>query len=155
MQKIATCLWFNNQAEEAALFYTSIFRKSKILATHLKPTGSVMTIHFELDGHEFVALNGGPIFKRTETVSMVIHCETQDELDDYWSKLLEGGQEVDCGWLKDKYGLSWQVVPTVLKEMLRDDDLEKSDRVMHAMLRMKKLDIAKLKEAYSHSEQKI
>lgn len=158
MQKITTFLWYDDKAEEAANFYVSIFKNSKIggitrygeagsKAAGI-PKGSVMTIEFQLDGQEFSALNGGPHFKFTEAISLVVNCETQEEIDNYWEKLLEGGQESQCGWLKDKYGLSWQVVPTVLVEMYQDKDPEKSERVMAAMLEMKKLDIAKLEQAY-------
>jgi predicted 3-demethylubiquinone-9 3-methyltransferase (glyoxalase superfamily) len=154
MQKITPFLWFDNQAEDAAHFYTSIFRNSKVVSVTRYgdagpgPKGSVMTVKFQLDGQEFVALNGGPHFKFSEVVSFVANCETQEEVDDFWEKLSEGGEKVQCGWLKDKYGLSWQVVPTVLVEMLQDKDSEKSKRVMEAMLQMKKIDIKALKEAY-------
>jgi predicted 3-demethylubiquinone-9 3-methyltransferase (glyoxalase superfamily) len=162
MQKITTCLWYDDKAEEAANFYVSIFKNSKIgdilrygeSASKVagRPTGSVLTVEFQLDGRDFTALNGGPVFKFTEAVSLVVNCETQEEIDSYWEKLLEGGVESQCGWLKDKYGLSWQVVPTVLAEMLQDKDPEKSERAMGAMLEMKKLDIAKLKQAYEGSK---
>ena len=157
MQKITPFLWFDNQAEEAAKFYTSIFKNSKIgkIARYDeagekasgRPKGSVMTVEFQLEGQEFVALNGGPHFKFTEAISFVVNCETQEEVDYYWEKLSAGGKEVQCGWLKDKYGLSWQIVPTVLGELLSDKDAAKSQRVMQAMLKMVKLDIKKLKEA--------
>ena len=157
MQKITPFLWFDNNAEEAVKFYTSIFKNSKIgkIARYDKagekaagrPAGSVMTIEFVLEGQEFVALNGGPHFKFTEAISFVVNCETQEEVDYYWEKLSAGGKEVQCGWLKDKYGLSWQIVPTVLGELLSDKDAAKAQRVMDAMLKMVKLDIKKLKQA--------
>jgi predicted 3-demethylubiquinone-9 3-methyltransferase (glyoxalase superfamily) len=153
MQKITPFLWFDTQAEEAAKFYTSIFRNSKITGTTRYgeagpgPKGSVMTVAFNLDGQDFVALNGGPLFKFTEAVSFVANCETQQEVDDLWEKLSAGGQRSRCGWLKDKFGLSWQVVPTVLGQLLQDKDPAKSRRVMEAMLQMDKLDIRKLKQA--------
>jgi len=153
-QKITPFLWFDHQAEEAARFYTSVFRNSRIEAVTRYgesgpgPKGSVMTVAFELDGQKFTALNGGPAFKFTEAVSFVVHCETQQEVDAMWEKLSAGGQEVECGWVKDKYGLSWQIVPNVLFEMLQDKDAERKERVMKAMLQMKKLDIARLDAAY-------
>ena len=157
MQKITPCLWFDNQAEEAANFYVSIFKNSKIrnmtrygeagAKASGRPKGSVMTAQFQLDGQDFVAINGGPHFKFTEAVSFVVNCETQDEVDYFWEKLCEGGEEVQCGWLKDKFGLSWQVVPTILGKLMQDKDPEKSQRVMQAMLQMKKLDIEILKQA--------
>ncbi len=152
-QKITTFLWFDNNAEEAANFYVSIFKNSKILNTARYgevgpgPKGSVMTIEFQLDGQEYTALNGGPHFKFTEAISLVIHCHTQEEVDYFWEKLSEGGQKVECGWLKDKFGLSWQVVPDILLELIQDADSQKSQRVMKAMMKMKKLDIKGLKEA--------
>jgi predicted 3-demethylubiquinone-9 3-methyltransferase (glyoxalase superfamily) len=154
MQKITPFLWFDRQAQEAANFYTSIFKNSKIVRISRYgeagsgPKGSVMTVEFELDGQKFIALNGGPHFKFTEAISFSVYCKTQDEVDDYWSKLSEGGEEGPCGWLKDKYGLSWQINPTILGEMLSDPDPEKSKRVMQAMLKMKKIDIEGLKKAY-------
>jgi predicted 3-demethylubiquinone-9 3-methyltransferase (glyoxalase superfamily) len=157
MQKITPFLWFDNQAEQAAKFYTSIFRNSRIgkIARYDKaaekvsgrPAGSVMTAEFRIAGQEFVALNGGPQFKFTEAVSFVVNCKTQAEVDSYWKKLSAGGSQVQCGWLKDKYGLSWQIVPAVLGELLSDKDAAKSQRVMQAMLKMVKLDIKKLKQA--------
>lgn len=157
MQKITPFLWFNNNAEEAVKFYTSIFKNSKIgkIARYGeegekvsgRPKGSVMTIEFELEGQEFVALNGGPHFKFTEAISFVVNCKTQAEVDKYWRKLSAGGTEVQCGWLKDKYGLSWQIVPTILGKLLSDKDAAKSHRVMQAMLKMVKLDIKKLQQA--------
>lgn len=154
MPKISPFLWFDTQAEEAANFYTSIFKNSKIVKVSRygegapSPKGSVMTVAFTLDGQEFTALNGGPLFKFTEAISFVVNCKTQEEVDTYWAKLLEGGEESRCGWLKDKYGLSWQIVPTALGEMLGDRDPKKARRVMEAMLQMKKIDIAGLKKAY-------
>ena len=154
LQKISPFLWFDNQAEEAARFYTSVFKNSRIGAVTRYgeggpgPKGSVMTVAFELDGQTFTALNGGPLFKFTEAVSFVVNCETQQEVDEMWEKLLAGGKEVECGWVKDKYGLAWQIVPTVLMEMLQDRDAERKERVMQAMLKMKKLDIAGLEAAY-------
>ena len=161
IQKITPCLWFDNQAEEAVAFYAGIFRNSRILnisrygeagrEMHGKPAGSVMTIAFELDGQAFTALNGGPVFKFNEAISFQVNCETKEDVDYYWEKLSEGGDESaqQCGWLKDKYGASWQVVPSVLPEMMRDPNPEKSGRVMEAMLRMKKIDIDELKRAYA------
>jgi predicted 3-demethylubiquinone-9 3-methyltransferase (glyoxalase superfamily) len=154
MQKITPFLWFDGKAEEAMNFYVSIFKNSKIVsATRYGeagpgPKGTVMTVKFELDGQEFVALNGGPQFTFTEAISFVVNCATQQEVDEFWEKLSAGGEKSRCGWLKDKYGLSWQVVPTVLVEMLQDKDAEKSKRVMQAMLQMDKLDINTLKQAY-------
>jgi len=157
MEKIKPFLWFDSQAEEAVRFYTSIFKNSKIRNTvrHSeasarmsgKPVHSVMTIDFELNGQEFIAVNGGPAFKFNEAVSFVVQCEDQQELDEIWSKLTDGGEEVHCGWLKDRFGVSWQVVPRVLNEMLRDPDPAKTGRVMEALLKMVKLDIAELKRA--------
>ncbi len=147
-------MWFDNQAEEAMNFYVSIFKNSKVLDVTRYgeagpgPKGTVMTAKFRLDGQEFVALNGGPQFKFTEAISFVVNCETQKEVDEFWEKLSEGGEKSRCGWLEDKFGLSWQVVPTVLVEMYQDKDPEKSQRVMKAMLQMEKLNIKKLKEAY-------
>ncbi len=153
-QKITTFLWFDSQAEEAAKYYTSIFKNSKILNVARYgeagpgPKGSVMTVQFQLEGQEFIALNGGPHFKFTEAISLFVNCETQKEVDELWGKLTAGGQESQCGWLKDKYGLSWQIVPTALTRMLQDKDPEKSKRVMQAMLQMKKIDVARLEQAY-------
>jgi predicted 3-demethylubiquinone-9 3-methyltransferase (glyoxalase superfamily) len=156
-QKITPFLWFDHQAEEAAKFYTSIFEGSKIGSISRydeegakaagRPKGSVMTVAFELNGQAFVALNGGPLFKFTEAVSFVVNCATQKEVDHFWEKLSAGGEEVQCGWLKDRYGVSWQVVPTILSELLQDANAERSKRVMAAMLKMKKLDIAMLQLA--------
>ena len=157
-QKITPFLWFNDQAEEAAKFYISIFKNSKIgKVTHYdeeaagptgRPAGSVMTIEFDLEGQRFVGLNGGPHFKFTEAVSFVVNCETQEEVDHFWSTLSASGEESRCGWLKDKFGLSWQVVPVVLIEMLADKDAAKAKRVMNAMLQMDKIDIPTLQKAY-------
>lgn len=153
MQKITPFLWFDNQAEEAVNFYVSVFKNSKIVSMARYPEGSpgpagtVMTANFILDGQEFVALNGGPQFRFTEAVSFVVNCTTQEEVDYFWEKLSEGGQEVQCGWLKDKYGLSWQVVPAILVELMRNEDPMKAQRVMQAMLQMKKIEINKLKQA--------
>jgi predicted 3-demethylubiquinone-9 3-methyltransferase (glyoxalase superfamily) len=161
LQKISPCLWFDNQAEEAAHFYTSIFEDSRIVTItrygevgheiHGRPAGSVLTVEFELDGQEFTALNGGPLFKFSEAISLQVFCETQAEIDHFWEKLREGGDPdaQQCGWLKDKYGLSWQVVPAGLSEMLASGDYEKSERLMAALLQMKKLDIAGLQQAYA------
>jgi predicted 3-demethylubiquinone-9 3-methyltransferase (glyoxalase superfamily) len=160
MQKITPCLWFDDKAEEAANFYISIFKNSKIgdvtyygkegYEIHRRKEGSVLTAEFEIEGQKFVALNGGPIFKFNEAISFQVHCETQEEVDYYWEKLSESGDEKaqQCGWLKDKYGLSWQIVPIDLIKMLKDKDKKKSERVMKVMLQMHKLDIAKLKRAY-------
>jgi predicted 3-demethylubiquinone-9 3-methyltransferase (glyoxalase superfamily) len=153
MQKITPFLWFDNQAEEAAKFYVSIFKNSKIVNVARYgdagpgPKGSVMTVRFQLDGQEFVALNGGPQFKFTEAISFVVNCETQEEIDYFWEKLSGGGGKSRCGWLKDKFGLSWQIVPSALSEMVDDKDPAKSDRVMKALMQMDKLDIATLQRA--------
>src|SRR5262249_52295770 len=159
MQKITRFLWFDSQAEEAAKFYVSIFSDSRIVGTTRydeessraagRPKGSVMTVDFELEGQRLTALNGGPHFKFTEAISLVVHCESQNEIDHYWEKLSAGGEAVQCGWLKDRYGLSWQIVPDVMLEMLQDKDPEKSRRAMAAMLTMKKLDIATLIRAFA------
>src|ERR1700747_385979 len=159
MQKITPFLWFDNQAEDAVKFYTSIFKDTKIGRISRpteetgekprRPVGSVLTIEFEIDGQKFVALNGGPLFKFNESISFVVNCETQEEVDYFWRKLTaDGGEESQCGWLKDKFGLSWQVTPTVLIDMLHDKDPEKTERVMKAMLQMEKIDIKALKVAY-------
>lgn len=151
-QKITTFLWFNDNAEEAVNFYVSVFKNSKVLKTVRygevgpRPKGTVMTIDFELDGQRFVAINGGPEFKFTEAISLMIYCDTQQEIDYFWEKLSEGGQEVQCGWLKDKFGLSWQVVPAIWLELIGRGD-EQTDRYMAAMMKMKKLDIEQLKAA--------
>jgi predicted 3-demethylubiquinone-9 3-methyltransferase (glyoxalase superfamily) len=161
LQKITPYLWFDHQAEEAVAFYAGIFPNSKIVKVarygeagyerHRKAAGTVMTVAFELDGQMFTALNGGPMFKFNEAISFQVNCETQEEADHYWSELSRGGDEKAhmCGWLKDKYGVSWQIVPRVLIEMINDPDSEKSGRVMEAMLQMKKIDIEKLKRAYA------
>ena len=154
MQKINPFLWFDDQAEPAAEFYVSIFKNSKInTLTHYGdtgpgPKGTVMTVEFEIDRQKFVALNGGPIFKFNESISFVVNCETQDEVDYFWEKLSAGGEKSQCGWLKDKFGLSWQVTPTVLIEMIADKDPAKSQRAMKAMMEMDKIDIATLERAY-------
>lgn len=158
MQRITPCLWFDNQAEEAVNFYTSIIKNSKILTITRygdagaevsgMPKGSVMTVTFQLQGLDFIALNGGPLFKFTPAISFMIYCDSQDEIDNLWEKLSEGGEKEQCGWLKDKFGLSWQIIPAVLNEMMKAPDPEKSKRVMEAILRMTKLDIKELKKAY-------
>jgi len=153
MQKITPFLWFDDKAEEAMNFYVSIFKNSKVLSVSRYgdagpgPKGSVMTANFQLDGQEFIALNGGPLFTFTEAISFVVNCETQQEIDEYWQKLTDGGKEIECGWLKDRYGLSWQIVPRILPQLLKKDP-ETSNRVMKALMQMKKLDIARLQEAY-------
>ena len=158
-QKINPCLWFDTQAEEAAKFYCSVFKNSRIgkvsryvdegQEIHGKPAGSVMAVEFELEGQKFAALNGGPHFKFDEAISFQIGCSSQDEVDYFWNKLSEGGSEGPCGWLKDKFGLSWQVVPILLYDMLMDPDEAKVKRVTHAFLHMKKFEIAELKRAYA------
>jgi predicted 3-demethylubiquinone-9 3-methyltransferase (glyoxalase superfamily) len=160
LQKITTNLWYDKDAEEAAKFYTSVFRNSSIGKTsrygkegfevHGMPEGTVMTIEFNLEGQQFVGLNGGPVFKFNESVSFIINCENQEEVDYYWGKLTQGGDEKAqvCGWLKDKFGLSWQVVPVILTKLISDPDPAKAGRVMKQMLKMKKLDIAPLQKAY-------
>ncbi len=159
MQRITPCLWFDDQAEEAVAFYAGIFKNSRVVNVsrygdagreiHGKAPGTVMVVAFELDGQAFTALNGGPMFKFNEAVSLQVGCETQEEVDYYWEKLSEGGGEAaqQCGWLKDRYGLSWQVVPNVLGELISDPDPERSQRAMRAMLQMKKIDIAGLTRA--------
>ncbi len=155
MQKITPFLWFDNNAEDAMNFYTSIFRNSKVLTVSRYgeagpgPAGAVMTAEFELEGQEFVALNGGPRFKFTEAISFVVNCETQEEVDNFWEKLSEGGEKSRCGWLKDKFGLWWQVVPVILAELMSDPDPEKSKRVMQSMLTMDKIEIEPLKRAHA------
>jgi predicted 3-demethylubiquinone-9 3-methyltransferase (glyoxalase superfamily) len=163
MQTITPCLWFDSNAEEAVKFYTSVFKNSKIgkisrygkegYEIHGKPEGTVLTVEFELNGQTFTALNGGPVFKFNEAISFRVQCNSQNEVDYYWEKLSEGGDEKaqQCGWLKDKYGVSWQIVPVVLAEMLQDNDKRKSERVMKALLQMKKLDIDTLEQAYKQS----
>ncbi len=148
MQKITPFLWFDGKAEEAMNFYISIFKNSKIVSVTPGPNGTVMSATFQLDGQEFYALNGGPMFTFSPAISFFVKCETQQEVDELWEKLSEGGEKSRCGWLKDKYGLSWQVIPTVLGELLQDKDPEKSKRVMEAMLQMDKIDIKTLKQAY-------
>lgn len=163
MQRITPCLWFDDNAEQAVNLYVSTFKNSKIVDVlrygkagqeiHGKPAGSVLTITFELDGQRFTALNGGPQFKFNEAISLQVDCATQEEVDYYWERLSHGGDETaqQCGWLKDKFGLCWQIVPTELQRMLRDPDGERSNRVMEALLKMKKLDIAELRRAYEKS----
>ncbi|MGQ0751400.1 MAG: VOC family protein [Betaproteobacteria bacterium] len=160
MQNITPCLWFDDEAEEAARFYTSIFPDSKMgkisrygkegFEIHGKPEGTVLTIEFEINGQTFTALNGGPVFKFNEAISFQVYCETQEELDRIWNKLSEGGDEKaqQCGWLKDRFGMSWQIIPSVLPQMLTDKDAARSGRVMKTLLQMKKLDIARLEQAY-------
>lgn len=160
LRKISPCLWFDNQAEEAANFYTSIFKNSSITnitrfgevgkEIHMRPVGSVMTAEFELDGQSFTGLNGGPLFKFSEAISFQVDCADQEEVDYFWEKLGEGGdpEAQQCGWLKDKFGVSWQIVPSILPDLVNDPESEKSQRAMAAMLEMKKLDIAALKRAY-------
>jgi predicted 3-demethylubiquinone-9 3-methyltransferase (glyoxalase superfamily) len=158
MQKITPHLWFDNNAEEAVKFYTSIFKNSKIMniarygeagaKASGRPKGTVMTVTFELEGRQFMALNGGPVFTFSPAISFMVNCDTQREVDELWEKLSEGGQEEQCGWLKDKFGVSWQIVPTVLGQMMQDKDARKSERVMTALLQMAKIDINGLKRAY-------
>lgn len=149
MKKITPFLWFDNQAEEAMNFYISIFKNSKVLSVTPGPNGTAMSVAFELDGQEFIALNAGPHFKFTEAISFFVNCTTQAEVDELWGKLTTGGEESQCGWLKDKYGLSWQIIPSVLGELLGDKDPEKAGRVMQAMLQMNKIDIKTLQQAYA------
>jgi len=154
MHKITPCLWFDHQAEEAMHFYVSIFKNSRAgQVTRFGdagpgPKGSVMSVSFVLDGQDFIALNGGPLFKFTEAISLFVHCETQQEVDELWAKLTAGGEESRCGWLKDKYGLSWQIIPRILMEYLSDKDPERAQRVMNAMLQMSKIEIQALRRAY-------
>mgnify|MGYP001133890974 CR=1 FL=1 len=154
MQKFIPCLWFDNQAEEAVKFYTSLFKNSRITrVTHYGenmplPAGTVLTINFELYGQEFIAMNGGPAFHFTEAISLFVNCETQAEVDELWAKFTEGGEESMCGWLKDRYGLSWQIVPAGLEALLFSPDAERSARAMQCMLGMQKLDLAKIRQAY-------
>lgn len=158
-QKIAPCLWFDTQAEDAAKLYTSIFENSRIKRIsrygkagherHSKEAGSVMTVEFEIGGQTFIALNGGPHFKFNEAISFQVLCDTQEEIDHFWSKLSEGGSEGPCGWLKDRYGVSWQIVPSVLRQMMADADSAKKERTMNAFLKMKKFDLATLQRAYA------
>jgi predicted 3-demethylubiquinone-9 3-methyltransferase (glyoxalase superfamily) len=161
MQKITPFLWFDDKAEEAAHFYVSIFKNARVGAITRysketsnasgRPTGSIMTVAFQLDGQEFIALNGGPHFQFNEAVSFVVNCETQAEIDELWKKLSSGGQESQCGWLKDKYGVSWQIVPIALGKLMSSADPKKSQRVMNALLRMRKLDIQALQQAYDQA----
>jgi predicted 3-demethylubiquinone-9 3-methyltransferase (glyoxalase superfamily) len=157
MQKITPFLWFDDRAEEAMSFYASIFKNSKVKGVTRYgdagpgPKGSVMTASFELEGQQFTALNGGPHFKFTEAISFVVDCETQEEVDEFWDRLSAGGQTQQCGWLKDKFGLSWQIVPSALIELMSDPDPEKARRVTEAMLQMTKIEIAKLQQAYERS----
>lgn len=161
MIKLGTSLWFDSEAEDAAKFYTSIFKEGKIKKTshytkagfeiHQRPEGSVMTVEFEIMGRPFIAINGGPIFKFSEAISMVVECDTQEEIDYYWEKLTNGGEEGPCGWLKDRFGLSWQVSPSVLPEMLTSSDLKKVEAVTNAYMKMKKFDIKELKRVFSQA----
>ena len=157
MQKITPFLWFDSKAEEAANFYVSVFKNSKIVSIMRYgeagpgPKGSVMSATFQLDGQDFIALNGGPMFTFSPAISFFVNCESQEEVDKLWEKLSEGGEKQRCGWLKDKYGVSWQIVPTVLGQLLQDKDGEKSKRVMNAMLQMDKLDVKTLKQAYEQT----
>lgn len=162
MNKIKPCLWYDSQAEEAAEFYVSVFKKdSGIISVSRygeegaevsgRPAGTVMTVEFKLHGHEFLAINGGPIFKFSEAISFIINCENQEEIDELWEKLSEGGSKQRCGWLKDKFGLSWQIVPDALRMLMQSKDPEKSKRVMAALLKMDRLDIKKLQEAFDNS----
>ena len=158
-QRIGVCLWFDDDAEEAVKFYTSIFKNARTgdvlrydeesAKASGRPVGSVLTVEFELDGQQFLALNGGPEFKFTEAMSLIVNCDTQEEVDHYWSRLSAGGEEVQCGWLKDRFGVAWQITPVVLTEMLKDKDPARAKRVMAAMLKMKRIDIAGLKKAYA------
>jgi predicted 3-demethylubiquinone-9 3-methyltransferase (glyoxalase superfamily) len=154
-QKITPNLWFDTEAEQAANFYTSIFDDSRIVGVMRygeagpRPAGMVMTVTFQLAGQEFTALNGGPDFKFNEAISLLVNCESQDEVDELWQKLSAGGEEGPCGWLKDRFGVSWQIVPTVLDEMLQDDDADRANRVMEAMLQMTKIQIEGLEKAYA------
>lgn len=157
MRKITPFLWFDDQAEEAANFYVSVFKNSRIGTISRygegapEPKGKVMVVPFELDGQQFLALNGGPLFKFTEAISFVVSCETQAELDEMWEKLSAGGQKSQCGWLKDKYGLSWQIVPAILNELMGKASAEQSSRMMKAVMQMDKIDIQRLKDAFDHA----
>ena len=149
MKKITPFLWFDNQAEEAMNFYVSVFKNARVLSVTPGPNGIAQSVNFELEGQEFIGLNAGPQFKFNEAISFFVNCETQPEVDELWNKLTAGGgEESMCGWLKDKYGLSWQIIPTALGQMLNDPNLEKAGRVMQAMLKMNKIDIQALQEAY-------
>lgn len=147
MQKVTPFLWFDGKAEEAARFYTSIFKNAEIVDI-MRSGDAVMSVTFRIDGHEYIAFNGGPTFKLTEAISLFVACNTQEEIDELWEKLSEGGEKQRCGWLKDKYGLSWQIIPPILGKLLTDKDREKANRVMQAMLQMGKIEIKKLQEAY-------
>jgi len=157
-RKITPFLWFDDHAEEATKFYVSLFKNSKVLKVtryteagkevHGRPPGSAMTVEFQLEGQRFIALNGGPHFKFTEAISFSVNCKTQEEVDRFWRKLSKGGEEGPCGWLKDRYGLSWQITPTILGELLGDKDTKRAGRVMNAMLKMKKINVGALKKAY-------
>jgi len=157
MQKIIPFLWFNDQAEEAVNFYVSVFKHSKVVSLTRNgeagpgPKGTVMMATFQLEGQDFYALNGGPMFTFSPAISLFVNCETQEEVDDLWAKLSKGGQPERCGWLKDKYGVSWQIIPTVVGKYIQDKDPKKAQRVMNAMLQMDKFDIARLKQAYEQS----
>jgi len=158
-RKLTPCLWFDSEAEEAANFYVSVFKNSRIgkisrygkegYEVHGRKAGTVMTVEFKIEGQKFLALNGGPHFKFNEAISFQVHCQTQEEVDYFWSKLSEGGKEAPCGWLKDKFGLSWQIIPDVLPQLLTDKNIEKAGRVMKSMLQMKKIDIAALQRAHA------
>jgi predicted 3-demethylubiquinone-9 3-methyltransferase (glyoxalase superfamily) len=155
MQKITPFLWFDDQAEEAARFYTSIFQNSKITGiayygeNSQKPEGTVMTVNFQIEGQDFIALNGGPYFTFTPAISLFVNCENQAEVDELWARLTEGGEEEQCGWLKDKYGVSWQIIPVELLELINSNDAERSQRATEAMLQMIKIDIAKIRQAFA------
>ena len=154
MQKITPFLWFDDQAEEAARFYTSIFQNSKITGSAYygknsqKPEGTVMTVNFQLEGQDFIALNGGPYFTFTPAISLFVNCENQAEVDELWARLMEGGEEEQCGWLKDKYGVSWQIIPVELMELINSSDAERSARATQAMLQMVKIDLGKIRQAF-------
>jgi predicted 3-demethylubiquinone-9 3-methyltransferase (glyoxalase superfamily) len=158
MQKIVPNLWFDTEAEEAANFYTSIFKASRIVNVSRygeagpRPAGMVLTVTFQLEGQEFTGLNGGPEFKFNEAISLLVNCESQEEVDELWDKLSAGGEKGPCGWLKDKFGVSWQIIPTVLPEMLQDEDSDRANRVMKAMLQMSKIDIGALEKAYAQPQ---
>jgi predicted 3-demethylubiquinone-9 3-methyltransferase (glyoxalase superfamily) len=152
MKKITPFLWFDDQAEEAMNFYVSVFKNSKVLGVSPGPNGKAMSVTFELEGQEFIGLNAGPHYKFNEAISFFVDCKTQEEVDELWAKLIsDGGEESMCGWLKDKYGLSWQIIPSALGEMLGDQDPEKAQRAMQAMLKMHKIDIRALRQAYEQS----
>ncbi|MDQ3110932.1 MAG: VOC family protein [Bacteroidota bacterium] len=167
MQKITSNLWFDKQAEQAVNFYTSVFKNSSVTRVtrygkagfeiHKMPEGTVMTIEFEIEGQQFIALNGGPVFKFNEAISFIVNCENQEEVDYYWEKLSEGGDKnaQQCGWLKDKFGVSWQITPTALMDMHADENEERRERVMTAMLKMKKLDLLKLEKAYEGEVEEV